>query len=133
MKKISIFFFGFVLFLQFLFVGGAWGQSTANYAFTTNATGSLALDANGNAVDMTTGTTQLVAAAQDATVSSVTSIGFNYYFMSNLYSQFTASASLAREKSVCAGRREGSALAGQAPGAFQEGSSRPPHHAIPKG
>ena len=92
MKKGSIFFFGFLLFVQFLFVGGACGQSTANYTFSTNTTGSLALDANGNAIDMTTGTSQLVAASSDATVSSVTSIGFNYYFMSNLYSQFTASA-----------------------------------------
>ena len=78
MKKGSIFFFGFLLFVQFLFVGGACGQSTANYTFSTNTTGSLALDANGNAIDMTTGTSQLVAASSDATVSSVTSIGFNY-------------------------------------------------------
>jgi hypothetical protein len=27
MKKISIFFFGFLLFVQFLFVGGVWGQT----------------------------------------------------------------------------------------------------------
>jgi hypothetical protein len=34
MKKISIFFFGFLLFLQFLFVGGAWGQVyLANQSF----------------------------------------------------------------------------------------------------
>ena len=75
-----------------LMSGGVKGQSTANYAFTTNTTGSLALDANGNAIDMTSGTTQLVAASSDATVSSVTNIGFNYYFMGNVYSQFTTSA-----------------------------------------
>lgn len=28
MKKVADFFFGFLLFLQFLFVGGAWGQTT---------------------------------------------------------------------------------------------------------
>jgi len=67
-------------------------QSTANYAFSTSTTGSLALDANGNAVDMSTGTTQLVAALSDATVSSITNIGFNFYFMGNVYSQFSASA-----------------------------------------
>jgi hypothetical protein len=78
--------------LVLLFSSMGWGQSTANYAFSTNATGSLALDANGNSVDMSTGTTQLVGAASDFTASSVTNIGFDYYFMGNLYSKFTASA-----------------------------------------
>ena len=36
MKKGSIFFFGFLLFLQFLFVGGAWGQVT-NYSFSSTS------------------------------------------------------------------------------------------------
>ncbi len=56
----------------------AQGQSSANYAFSTNTSGSLALDANGNAVDMSTGTTQLVGPLSDATASAVTNIGFNY-------------------------------------------------------
>ena len=68
------------------------GQSSANYAFSTNTTGSLAADANGNVLDMTTGTTQLVAPLSDATASSVTNIGFNYYFMGNLFSQFSVNA-----------------------------------------
>jgi hypothetical protein len=84
---------GFALVVLLLLMsGGVKGQSTANYAFSTNTTGSLALDVNGNAIDMTSGTTQLVAASSDATVSSVTNIGFNYYFMGNVYSQFTTSA-----------------------------------------
>lgn len=70
----------------------SWAQSTANYSFTTNATSSLALNLNGNAIDMTTGTTQLVAPLSDGNVSAVTNIGFNYYFMGNFYSQFSASA-----------------------------------------
>jgi hypothetical protein len=74
------------------FVVNGWGQSTANYAFTTNTTGSLALDMNGNAVDMTTGTTSLVASAIDQGASSLTNIGFNFVFMGNLYSQFSASS-----------------------------------------
>ena len=37
MKKISIFFFGFLLFLQLLFVGGAWGQ--VNYSQTWASSG----------------------------------------------------------------------------------------------
>ena len=72
--------------------GGALGQSTANYAYSTNTTGSLALDAYGNAIDMTTGTTALVAAAQDSYASAVTNIGFNFIFMGSTYTQFTASS-----------------------------------------
>ena len=67
-------------------------QSTANYTFTTNTTGSLGLDMNGNTVDMSTGTTQLVASAQDATASSVLTIGFDFFLMGNRYTQFSASA-----------------------------------------
>lgn len=75
-----------------LFSSMGWGQSTANYAFTTNATGSLALDMNGNVVDMTTGTTQLVASDLDDASSSVTNIGFNFYFYGNLFTQFSTSS-----------------------------------------
>jgi len=79
--------------LLLLISGGAWAQSTANYAFTTNATGSLALLSDGTtAVDMTTGTTQLVGSLSDSTVSSVFNIGFNYTFMGVNFSQFSATA-----------------------------------------
>lgn len=81
--------FGFMCFSPH---GILRAQSTANYAFTTNTTGSLGLDMNGNVVDMTTGTTQLVAPAQDATVSSVFNIGFDFFLMGNRYAQFSASA-----------------------------------------
>lgn len=61
---------------------GVKAQSTANYAFTTNSTGSLALDASGNAVDMSTGTTQLYGPGVDGyTNPGVQSIGFTFYFM----------------------------------------------------
>lgn len=80
------------LFFALSFVRVGWGQSTANYAFTTNTTGSLALDMNGNAVDMSTGTTQLVAAASDQGVSSLTNIGFNFLFFGSPFTQFSASA-----------------------------------------
>jgi hypothetical protein len=82
------------LLIVFALLFSVWtmGQSTANYAFSTNTTGSLALDMNGNTVDMTTGTTQLVAGSSDGTVSSVTNIGFNFQLMGNIYSQFSASA-----------------------------------------
>lgn len=64
-------------------------QSSANYTFATNATGSLALDQGGNAVNMATGTTQLIGAGLDANASAVTSIGFDFYFMGNRFTQFS--------------------------------------------
>jgi hypothetical protein len=67
-------------------------QSTANYAFSTNTTSSLAADANGNTVDMTAGTTLLVANSTDEGASSVTNIGFDFIFMGNLFTQFSASS-----------------------------------------
>ena len=84
----------FILSVIFAFSSfqSAQAQSSANYAFTTNTSGSLALDANGNSVDMTTGTTQLVAALQDGTASAVTNIGFSYVFMGKSYTQFSANA-----------------------------------------
>ena len=79
--------------LLLLVSSGTWAQSTANYAFSTNATGSLALLSDGTtAVDMTTGTTQLVGSSSDATASSVFNIGFNYTFMGVNFSQFSATA-----------------------------------------
>uniref|UniRef100_UPI002632EE56 beta strand repeat-containing protein n=1 Tax=Fluviicola sp. TaxID=1917219 RepID=UPI002632EE56 len=56
-------------------------QSTANYAFSTNTTGSL--------VDMSTGTTQLIGPGLDASASAVTSIGFTFPFMGSTFSQFS--------------------------------------------
>ena len=86
--------FRFVLLLISLLLSTeiSFAQSSVNYTFTTNTTGSLALDANGNAVDMTTGSIQLVGSLSDATASDVNNIGFNYYFMGNLYTQFSANA-----------------------------------------
>ena len=64
------------------------GQSTASYGVGTNTTGSLATDFNGNTVDMTTGTTSLVAASSDDTQSSLTSVGFDFWLMGTRYTQF---------------------------------------------
>jgi GEVED domain/Ig-like domain CHU_C associated/Secretion system C-terminal sorting domain len=84
----------FAMLLMFLFVTlgqQTFAQSTANYVFSTNTTGSL-IDASGTAVDMSTGTTQLVGPLSDATISSVATIGFNYVFMGNSFSQFSVNA-----------------------------------------
>jgi hypothetical protein len=80
----------FILFC-FFFVGNVLGQSTANYTFATATTGSLATDLNSNTVDMTTGATSLVAASADDTQSSLVNIGFDFWLMGNLYTQFSAS------------------------------------------
>ena len=69
------------------------GQSSANYVFSTNTSGSLASDANGNAVDMSTGTTQLIAPGNDTAASaSLSSIGFNFYGMGTFFNNFSVNA-----------------------------------------
>ncbi|MEI6408536.1 MAG: fibronectin type III domain-containing protein [Bacteroidota bacterium] len=82
-----IFFLAAMLF----FAVGAGAQSTANYTFSTNSTGSLALDLNGNAVDMSTGTTQISGASVDQGVNaSAINIGFDFWLNGNRYTQFNA-------------------------------------------
>ena len=55
--------------------------STNNYVFGTTLTGSL--------TDMSTGTTQLLAANIDDTASAVTSIGFDFYFQGARFTTFS--------------------------------------------
>ena len=66
-----------------------WAQNSANYTFATSTTGSLALDMNGGAIDMSTGTTQLIGAGLDAAASAVTNIGFDFHLMGNRFTQFS--------------------------------------------
>ncbi len=68
-----------------------WGQSAANYAFTTNTTGSLVLDANGNTVDMSSGTTTVAGASIDNAGPYSANIGFNFIFMGISYDQINTS------------------------------------------
>lgn len=79
----------FLMLFSFVFVQG---QSVANYAFSTTTTGSLALDANGNTVDMSTGTTQLLASGLDDSASTVQAIGFNFIGMGTLQTNFSANS-----------------------------------------
>lgn len=86
MKNIS-FRKWFVLSALFVFMcfsphGLLRAQSTANYVFSTSATGSL--------VDMSTGTSQLIGPGADASASAVTGIGFNFPFMGSTFTQFSA-------------------------------------------
>ena len=57
---------------------------TGNYAFSTATNASL--------TDMSSGTTQLVAANQDDTASAVTNIGFDFFFQGVRFSQFSANS-----------------------------------------
>ncbi|MFN7015149.1 MAG: hypothetical protein ACK4ON_12855, partial [Bacteroidia bacterium] len=79
----------FMMLFSFVFVQG---QSVTNYAFSTTTTGSLALDANGNTVDMSTGTTQLHASGVDDAASAVNAIGFNFIGMGVTHTNFSANS-----------------------------------------
>ncbi len=70
----------------------SFGQLANQYAFQTNATGSLSSDRNGNTVNMGSGTTQLIGSNQDDQSSSVTNIGFSFEFMGSTFTQFSASS-----------------------------------------
>jgi uncharacterized repeat protein (TIGR01451 family) len=58
--------------------------NAANYTFSTTVTGSLA--------DMSSGTTQLIAADQDDVASAVTLIGFDFYFMGARQDRFSVNS-----------------------------------------
>ena len=75
-----------VLLLALLSTASAWAQSTANYAFATNPTGSL--------VDMSSGTTSVLTAAvyHDDDASAVQAIGFTFGFMGTAYTQFSVNS-----------------------------------------
>ncbi len=74
----------YFLLLTILWTTISNGQSSANYTFSTNATASL--------TDMNTGTTQLVTATSDDVASSVTNIGFDFWFMGTRYTQFSVNS-----------------------------------------
>ena len=86
--------FGFMCFSPH---GVLRAQSTANYAFTTNTTGSLGLDMNGNVVDMTTGTTQVLAAntSQDQSINATAITfpsGFDFFVGGNRFNSYFATS-----------------------------------------
>lgn len=79
----------FLMLFSFVFVQG---QTVTNYVFSTTTTGSLVLDANGNTVDMSTGTTLLHGSGVDDAASTVNPIGFNFYGMGVLQTNFSANS-----------------------------------------
>jgi hypothetical protein len=70
--------------------GAAQAQSAANYTFATATTGSLAVDKNGNAVDLSA-ISSTFTTSNDDNPSAVNAIGFDFFFMGNRYSQFSFS------------------------------------------
>lgn len=74
----------FLLLFSIFFVLTATSQNSINYSATTTTTGSL--------TDMSSGTTLLVGANQDDAASSVTDIGFEFFFMGTRYEQFSVNS-----------------------------------------
>ncbi len=68
MKKGSIFFFGFLLFVQFLFVGSVWGQ-VSNYSFSST---------NGTYTAITGGTAHNTISTDNANYSFTLPFTFTY-------------------------------------------------------
>ena len=80
---------GWLLPLLLLLLGSSghvWGQSAANYAFSTSTTGSL--------VDMSSGTTPALATGtyRDDDASAVQPIGFIFTFLGTNYTQFSVNS-----------------------------------------
>jgi len=68
-------------------------QTISNYSFVTNATGSLALDVNGNVVDMSSGTTELIAPAiANGSGSGLVSLPFDFWVMGVRNTTFSVSS-----------------------------------------
>ncbi|MEP7144573.1 MAG: hypothetical protein ABI707_16955, partial [Ferruginibacter sp.] len=85
--------FPFLILFAFALSQKTIAQTANLYTFSTVGTGSLAADIIGNVIDMTTGTTQLVGASQDdASSATAPAKGFNFTFMSTVYTQFSASS-----------------------------------------
>jgi hypothetical protein len=74
----------------------SFAQSTANYTFSTSTTGSLALDANSNAIDMSTGTTQVLATntSQDQAISTAITFpsSFEFYLGGTRFNSYFATS-----------------------------------------
>jgi hypothetical protein len=85
------FIFGFFTILCLFSASLNVNGQAALYTATTGTNASLALDKSGNAIDMSTGTTQLYGASVDAYTATVTNIGFGFNLLGNgtVYHQFS--------------------------------------------
>lgn len=83
----------FYLILTFIVWSMSVSSQTANnYTYSTGTNGSLVLDRNGNAINMSTGTTSLIGSNSDNGASSLQNIGFTFTFMGTAYTQFGVTA-----------------------------------------
>jgi hypothetical protein len=77
-----------------------WSQSLANYDISNNISGSLALDKDGNPIDMLTGTTELSLGSatlpnsvfHDDNATAVTNLPFNFIFMGKNHDRFSVNS-----------------------------------------
>jgi len=85
LNKIVKILFSFILLLY-----GNWGvsQSMLNYSLSTATNGSLVLDRNSNAVDMSSGTTLLRDANLDDSRAQWQTMPFDFYFWGTLRTSF---------------------------------------------
>jgi hypothetical protein len=96
LRKLLYFGFSFVM-LFFTSLTFVHAQSTANYSFTTNTAGSLGLDMNGNTVDMSSGTTQILATntSQDQSINATVipfPAGFEFFVGGNRFTSYFATS-----------------------------------------
>ncbi|MFZ4400638.1 MAG: GEVED domain-containing protein [Bacteroidales bacterium] len=78
------------LFIAMLFFSSlSWGQSLANYTYTTNTTGSL--DAMVGATSFA-GSGSITTGYNDDNPSGLANIGFTFYFMGTPYTQFSVNS-----------------------------------------
>jgi hypothetical protein len=80
-----------VFLLAILNAKNGLSQSTSNYLFTTNATGSLLADRNGNAVDFSN-SPNLINNSSVSGVTTLQPIGFDFFFMGRYYTHFVGTA-----------------------------------------
>jgi len=80
-----------LLFTFISVIAAAQTPSSANYSFSTATNASLALDMNGNAIDMSTGIS-LLGTSQDDVASSVSNIGFDFWLMGVRFTQFSTNS-----------------------------------------
>ena len=73
-----------LLLLSFVTGQRTWAQSLANYTYATGTTGSLE--------DLSSGATAIMTGRNDDTGGTVTAIGFNFVFMGQVYTHFSANS-----------------------------------------
>jgi hypothetical protein len=77
-----------LLLIPFVFSKGN-AQSSANYTFSTGTTGNFTTGIAAQSIDMSTGTTSLIGPGLTSIGSSLTQIGFDFFYMNTYNSSFT--------------------------------------------